>query len=81
MVPGNLQNRAFGRILVIIEDTLLAQVVLTLRVVYRVLLALVLALFLHFCFLHHYLSERNHSFPLHLVIATLSSSDATSMSV
>ena len=56
-----------ARIFVVLEETLLAQIVLAFRIIYRIFLALVLALFLHFCFLHQYLPERNHSFPVHLV--------------
>jgi hypothetical protein len=51
----------------LIERQCLSQGLFFLRVLYRVCLALALALFLHFSFLHNYLPEKYHEFPVHLV--------------
>ena len=55
------------RCVVYIEETVLAQILFFLRLVYRIFVALSLSVFLYFSFLHQYLPETNHIFPVNLV--------------
>jgi hypothetical protein len=57
----------FQRFVSFFEESFLAQVILFLRLLYRIFVALALSVFLYFSFLHQYLPETNHTFPVNMV--------------
>ena len=61
----------FQRFVSFFEESFLAQVILFLRLLYRIFVALALSVFLYFSFLHQYLPETNHTFPVNMVPPTL----------